>query len=191
MSHTITRGGRRSKAALAVCGLSAATVIPLTSSGPAHAAPYCGIHWGSTTKAKAAYTPDTVRGVRTGRHACYDRLVIDLSGHGKSTGYRVQYVNAVRGPSGKAVPLAGAAQLQIDVHAKAANASGNPTYNPTRPRHAANVTGYATFRQVAYVASFEGHTTFGLGVRARLPMRVFVLQDPGGQRLVIDVAHKW
>lgn len=191
MSHTITRGGTRSKAALAVCGLTAATVIPLASSAPAQAAPYCGIYWGSTTKAKAAFTSDTVRGVRTGRHACFDRLVVDLKGHGKSTGYRVQYVSAVRGPSGKAVPLAGGARLMIDIHAKATNSKGYPTYKPSHRRHVANVTGYRTFRQVAYVATFEGHTTFGLGVRARLPMRVFVLQDPGGQRLVIDVAHKW
>jgi len=190
MSHTIIRG-MRSKAALAVCGLTAATVIPLTTTGTAQAAPYCGIQWGSTTKAKAAYTSDTVRGVRTGRHACYDRLVIDLSGYGKSTGYHVQYVSAVRGPSGKAVPLAGAARLQIDVHAKATTSAGVPTYKPADRQRVANVTGYSTFRQVAYVASFEGQTTFGLGVRARLPMRVFVLQDPGGQRLVIDVAHKW
>lgn len=191
MSHTITRGGMRSKAALAVCGLTAATVIPLATSGSAQAAPYCGIQWGSTTKAKAASTSDTVRGVRTGRHACYDRLVIDLRGYGKSTGYHVQYVSAVRGSSGKAVPLAGGAKLQIDIHASAVSSNGTPTYSPSDPRHAANVKGYNTFRQVAYVASFEGQTTFGLGVRARLPMRVFVLQDPNGQRLVIDVAHKW
>ena len=32
----------------------------------------------------------------------------------------------------------------------------------------------------------------GLGVRARLPMRAFVLDGPGdGTRLVIDVAHRW
>ena len=38
--------------------------------------------------------------------------------------------------------------------------------------------------------SFEGQTTIGLGVRARLPFRVFVLAGPGsGSRLVVDVAH--
>jgi hypothetical protein len=32
----------------------------------------------------------------------------------------------------------------------------------------------------------------GLGVRARLPFRVFKLDGPGeGSRLVIDVAHQW
>jgi len=38
----------------------------------------------------------------------------------------------------------------------------------------------------------DGATLIGLGVRARLPMRVFVLDGPGdGSRLVIDVAHRW
>jgi hypothetical protein len=57
------------------------------------------------------------------------------------------------------------------------------------------VKGFRTFRQVAYAGSFEGQTTFGLGVRARLPFRVFVLAGSPGDRhgamLVIDVAHRW
>jgi len=31
----------------------------------------------------------------------------------------------------------------------------------------------------------------GLGVRARLPFRVFTLTDATTSRLVIDVAHHW
>src|SRR5262249_2306037 len=55
-----------------------------------------------------------------------------------------------------------------------------------------NVTGWRTFRQVADGGSFEGYTTIGLGVRARLPFRVFTLPGPGAHsRLVIDVAHHW
>ena len=38
----------------------------------------------------------------------------------------------------------------------------------------------------------RGQTTLGLGVRARLPFRAFVLAGPGdGSRLVVDVAHLW
>jgi len=55
-----------------------------------------------------------------------------------------------------------------------------------------NVSGYTTFRQVAYDGSFEGLTSFGLGVRAKLPFRVFVLAGPGsGSRVVVDVAPRW
>ena len=35
--------------------------------------------------------------------------------------------------------------------------------------------GYSTFRQVAWAGTFEGQTTLALGVRARLPFRVFTL----------------
>ena len=52
--------------------------------------------------------------------------------------------------------------------------------------------GYGTFRQVAWAGSFEGQSTIGLGVRARLPFRVLVLDGPGDDaRLVVDVAHSW
>jgi hypothetical protein len=45
---------------------------------------------------------------------------------------------------------------------------------------------------VLFDGSFEGQTQLGIGVRARLPFRVFSLDGPGtGSRLVIDVAHQW
>jgi hypothetical protein len=73
--------------------------------------------------------------------------------------------------------------------------TGDPTYRPADPSEAVNVSGFRTFRQVAFAGSFEGQSTIGLGVRARLPFRVFTLAAlPGseqGPRLVIDVAHRW
>jgi len=63
---------------------------------------------------------------------------------------------------------------------------------PANRRELARVSGYRTFRQVAWAGSFEGSTTLGLGVRARLPFRVLQLPGPGtGSRVVIDVAHTW
>ena len=50
-----------------------------------------------------------------------------------------------------------------------------------------SVAGYDTFRSTRYGGSFEGLTTLGLGVRARLPFRVMKL----GNRVIIDVAHHW
>ena len=56
----------------------------------------------------------------------------------------------------------------------------------------ADVAGYRTLRDVVYGGTFEGYTTFGVGVRARLPFRVLTLAGPdGGSRIVIDVAHRW
>jgi hypothetical protein len=57
-----------------------------------------------------------------------------------------------------------------------------PTTLPT-----SSVTGYQTFRQVAWAGTHHGTTSIGLGVRARLPFRVFTLPD----RIVVDVAHRW
>ena len=89
--------------------------------------------------------------------------------------------------TGNPIPLAGGASLQITLRAH------GESLTFADPSHIANVTGFRTFRQVASAGSFEGVTVLGLGVRARLPFRVFALTGPGAgqQRLVIDVAHAW
>lgn len=151
----------------------------------ATAAPYCGITWGSTMKSAPGMSRAQVDGVRTGRHACFDRLVVDVAGDAR--GYTVRYVKHVRQDgSGNIIPTRGDAALQIAV-----NAPGE-TYAPAKPRNLSDVSDYRTFRQVVYAGSFEGYTSFGLGVRARLPFRVMVLDGPGtASRVVIDVAHRW
>lgn len=186
--------------------LAAATLILLSGVAPAAtvaatpamttAAATCGVTWGSLAKSvKDARVGDgTITNVRSGRHTCYDRLVVDVAGIPASKiGYHVRYVDTVYAPgSGKAVPLAGGARLQVDLTAPAYNSSGKATYAPRDRAKVVNVTGYDTLRQVAMAGSFEGRTTFGVGVRARLPMRVMVLDGPGtGSRLIIDVAHRW
>ena len=94
--------------------------------------------------------------------------------------------------SGTPIPLRGGARLAVVVLVPAYDSAGQPTYRPVNVKELTNVTGYRTFRQVAWAGSFEGRTTVGLGVRARLPFRVFTLAGPGdGSRLVIDVAHTW
>ena len=123
-------------------------------------------------------TAPNLTGVRAGRHDCYDRLVLDLRG-GSSAGFHVSYVDAVyTDASGALVPLRGGAPLQIVVHAASFDVNGQRTYRRPTPSELANVAGYQTFRQVAFAGSFEGQTTLGLGVRARLPVRAFVLAGP-------------
>ena len=179
-------------AAVVVAFLALVGSLGLTTAASASAAPYCGITWGSLTKAGGVETAPNLTGVRTGRHDCYDRLVLDLGG-GSSAGFQVSYVDAVHSDaSGAVVPLRGGARLQIVVRASSFDLNERPTFTPANPAELANVSGYLTFRQVAYAGSFEGQTTLGLGVRARLPFRAFVLAGPGdGSRLVIDVAHRW
>ncbi|MBB2994419.1 AMIN-like domain-containing (lipo)protein [Paeniglutamicibacter cryotolerans] len=180
--------------ALLVAGLGIAPAVPAVSapvpSAPA-SAPYCGITWGSGADHVTGTSSARISNVRAGEHTCYDRLVIDLKG--KIKGYDVRYVKAVYTEGqGRKVPLAGTADLRIIVNAVAYDSAGHRTYNPKNNAKAVNVTGMRTFKQVAFLGSFEGQSSFGLGVRARLPFRSFVLAGPGaGSRLVIDVAHRW
>ena len=168
-----------------------ALVLPASLPAAEAATPYCGITWGSLTKASGTHQDQVLTDVRTGRHACYDRLVIDLKGS-TPAGYSVRYVdNVYQDGSGYRVPLRGGAKLQVIVRAPAYDAWGRPTYRPASMTDLTDVTGFDTFRQVAWAGSFEGQSTLGLGVRARLPFRVFVLDDGSSARLVIDVAHRW
>jgi hypothetical protein len=173
-----------------VIALAAGVVPVVAATTSAQAAPYCGITWGSLAKSSSTMVTGPLTNVRAGRHACFDRLVIDL--RGKAPGYSVRYVSAVRTEGeGKLVPLRGGAKLLVVTRAPAYTATGAPSYTPANPRELVNVTGYTTFRQAAWAGSFEGQTSIGLGVRARLPFRVFTIHDSTGSRLVIDVAHRW
>jgi hypothetical protein len=171
----------------------ALSALVLTAPAQA-AAPYCGITWGSLAKSAGHNDPggpgDQVTAVRAGRHTCYDRLVIDIGGTTHVKSYSVSYVrNVVSDGSGAVVPLRGGAFLQISAGAH------NEQYGPANPRELANVAGFRTFRQVSSAGGFEGYSSVGLGVRARLPFRVFTLagtpQSDHTPRLVIDVAHRW
>ena len=194
--HTVRRPFRTAFAILAIAAVPVGAVaVPAIAGGTtaASSTSRCGIHWGSLPKASSM--PGTGRtltltGVRSGRHACFDRIVFDVAGRG--AGARVRYVsNVYQDGSGFLVPLRGGAKLEI-ITVPDYNAAGHPTYHPANRKELTNVAGYRTFRQVAYAGAFEGQTTIGLGVRARLPFRVFTLAGPGsGSRVVVDVAHTW
>lgn len=158
----------------------------------AHAAPYCGLTWGSLAKQAAPMVPGPVTGVRAGEQPCYDRLVLDL-GSAPAGGYSVAYVDQVHADgSGAVIPTRGGARLQVVAHAPAYSTAGVPTYLPANRSEVVPVAGYRTFAQVVWANSVEGYTSPGLGVRARLPFRVMTLTGPGsGSRLVVDVAHAW
>jgi hypothetical protein len=181
-------------------GLSALTGTLLLGAAPAVTAadvPSCRITWGSVKKSSADLVSNPIVGARAGRHACFDRLVVDLKGT-PAAGYFVEYVDVVRADgSGDPLPVAGGARLRIHILA----AGYDHNYRPTAPwSYGSHIVsagqfrggGFQTFRDLVWGGSFEGESTFALGVRARLPFRVFKLNGPGaGSRLVIDVAHRW
>lgn len=174
--------------ALSIAPVAAVTAAPTASASA------CEAHWGSLVKKRALHTSKQITNIRSGRHHCFDRLLVDINATGiGSPGYRVKYVKRVTmDASGANVPLRGGAKLRIVVTAPAYDDSGKLTYKPVNEKELVDVDGYRTFRQVAWAGTFEGQTTIGLGVRARLPMRAFVLKDPGGgRRVIVDVAHRW
>lgn len=168
---------------------TAAVVAP----APAQAAPYCGLTWGSLPEASTASDSEVVTGVRAGQHTCFDRMVVDLGAGDAGFGsYDVRYVPVVHEDgSGRPVPVRGAADLQIVLRAPSYDREGDDTFRPADRGEVVDVSGWPTFRQVAWAGSYEGYTTMALGVRARLPFRVLVLPGTAGPRLVVDVAHAW
>lgn len=129
--------------------------------------------------------------VRTGRHQCFDRVVFELDG--PADGYRVAYVPQLRSDGdGRVLPTAGGAVLWVHLGANVFDELGHLHYARLPGEHVAAVGSYRTLRDVVYAGCFEGTTTFGVGVRGRLPFRVFRLSGPGSHsRIVLDVAHRW
>ena len=170
---------------VAVVTVLVAALAPATAASAA-----CATQWGSTKEVSSAHPDSVIVNARAGEHACYDRFVVDL--RGAAPGYEVRYVKTfVADPSSKVVDLRGNATLRITMlGARAHDKEGQATYVPASRKNMVDVSGYRTFRQAYWGGTFEGTTVIGLGVRARLPFRVFSLAgDP--TRLVVDVAHTW
>ena len=174
-------------AVLALTAVALPVAAATTPSPVPVAATSCATPWGSTPEWVVPLGAAQVTAVRAGRHDCFDRVVFDLAG--PAAGYRVEYVDQVfQDGSGAVLPVPGGARLLVNVNHPAYDDAGNPTI-ATKD---VDVRGYRTLRSVVFGSSFEGATTFGVGVRARLPFRVLTLGGPGsGSRVAVDVAHRW
>ncbi|MFE1292942.1 hypothetical protein [Streptomyces sp. NPDC058751] len=184
---------RRAMAVLAaLTTVGVGVVVATPASAGAATAVVCPTGWGSLPKTAADTANGSLTDIRTGRHDCYDRMVFDVPTAGTTgIGYTVHYVDAfIQDPSGIRIPVSGGAILEILVSSPAYDPETYTETYPGRggqPLPGVDLTGYRTFRDAKYGASFEGVTQVGLGVRARLPFRVTQLSD----RLVVDVAHTW
>lgn len=133
--------------------------------------------------ARAMAAPPTVPtlvGIRAAHHPAFDRIVFDFSG-GLPAGRRAAYVPALVGdPSGRPVPVAGRAILQVRFErANAHDAAGRST----APERIAF--GLPNAVTAVRAGDFEAVTTYGLGLAARQPFRLFTLTRP--DRVVLDV----
>jgi hypothetical protein len=163
---------------------TAGTAVP-------RAAASCAVTWGSLPEEAGALSTATLLEARTGQHECWDRVVFEFSA--PADGYRVAYGDVVTEGQGQHLNpyVAGGAVIGVSLRAPVFG-EGQPTYPATTGQHVAKVLGYRTLRDVMFGGSFEGYTTFAVGVRATLPFRVFVLSGPGTHsRIVLDVAHSW
>lgn len=195
----MNRSARRTLTVLSAITLAFGVLLAPAQASPTYYGdePFCGQVWGSLPEAeRSGATEDVVTDVRSGRHVCFDRLVIDLRGPATSApAYDVRYVEDVAEQgSGRPIAIRGGAVLRVLVDAPAYE-GGNPTYLPDSRAEVVDVSGYETFRQVAWTGSFEGRTGLAVGTRAWLPFRTFVLLGERGSdrsaRLVVDVGHRW
>lgn len=127
----------------------------------------------------------------TGRHACYDRIVFTF--RGQARGYNTRYASSVYSDGeGKRLDIRGGAKIAVTLLAPAHDRNYRTTYPHRVNEKVANTTGYRTLRDLVYGGTFEGQTVFGVGVRARLPYRVWTVTGPGSSsRIVIDIRHTW
>jgi len=175
--------GRFAALVIALLGLVGGAVAVPAAGSAATGDPYCGITWGSGDKSTGSGVGAPLLITRTGQHDCYDRLVFEFDGPASAA---VNYGEAYTQGRGDALSpyTAGGALLNVVLRADA--------YDHVSGDHVVNVLGYRTLRDVVFGGSFEGYTTFAVGVRARLPFQVFTLAGPGTHtRIVLDVAHQW
>lgn len=173
--------------AMTATGAPAAAGQTAAAAGARTAAPYCGITWGSGAKTGGDLRAPGLLTVTTTQDSCWDRTTFEFAG--PVDGYSVAYSTEVptEGEGLDLVPFtAGGAHLAVSLRAPAT------TFPARAGSHPANVLRYPTLRDVVYGGSFEGYSTFAVGVRARLPFRVLVAAGPGTRsRIIIDVAHQW
>jgi hypothetical protein len=166
--------------ALAVSSVVGVTGVPAASGS------VVSPHDWSTAPRSVSRTPTPapeVTGIRVGRHAHFDRIVIDL--HGSAPSYRVRYVRTLhRDASGKVVNLLGPASLRIVL---SANGHDVDTGTSTMTTALRTKWRYDAVRETAVIGDFEAVFSVGVGLADQTPFRVRTLHHP--TRIVIDVHH--
>jgi hypothetical protein len=143
-------------------------------------------------------SPFALYNSRIGRHPCYDRVVFDINGPGP-VGYDIRYVPVVTADgSGRPLPVAGGAALQVVVRAPAQGSQGDSSghqpgvvFAPSGARlHGpGGLENWGCLREVRSAGSFEGQTTFAVGVRRQLPFRLDTWTDSSQtSHVTVDIA---
>ncbi|AFE03508.1 putative lipoprotein [Corallococcus coralloides DSM 2259] len=142
--------------------------------------------WTTATVQKPRGEPPsiTLRSVRTGTHADYDRTVFEFDGP-RLPGYQLGYVKTPvqQCGSGDDVKTPGEAALEVRFTlARAHDDQGQATVAQRSLKPA-----LPSLLGLERVCDFEGEVTWVLGTARRAPFRVLELTNP--TRLVLDVQH--
>ena len=141
-----------------------------------------------------ALSPAELTDVRVGRHACYDRVVFDVDGS-DPVGFTASYVPVVQADgSGQEVPVEGDAALQVVIRAPYLG-THDPEAWDDMPRAgddlvaASQLSGWNALRGVVFAGTFEGQSTLAVGIQEKRAFRVWTLDSPDRQRVILDIAH--
>ena len=122
--------------------------------------------------------------IRTGRHPCFERIVIELAGPGTFPGWTVGYRDDPQqlDPSDQRVDIAGEATLVVRMGMWMPEPGGSGYSGPTQlvPD---NVSHIVELRQLE---NFEGMTAWAIGLDAVRDFEVAFLDSP--PRIVVDIA---
>ncbi|HVV19887.1 MAG TPA: hypothetical protein VHF06_10660 [Pseudonocardiaceae bacterium] len=179
---------------------SPATVPPTappTQTPPVNRCPVTS-GWSTGPVTAPAMSTAELHSVRVGAHPCFDRVVFDVDGP-QAVGYAVRYVPVVHSdPKDDPLPVAGGAVLEVVVRApqeghdqsghhpgRVLAGTGDHLYTAEQLAH------WSALRAVRFAGFFEGQCTFAVGVRAKLPFRVFTVLNSKNhvRQVVLDVAH--
>ncbi len=128
--------------------------------------------------------PVTLRSVRAGQHADFDRVVFEFDGP-QLPGYRLEYVDKpiIKCGSGDPTPVAGQGWLQVTLTpARGHDDKGQATVSERELKPALPV-----LLELERTCDFEGEVTWVLGNKGPKKYRVMELHGP--TRLVVDVQH--
>lgn len=125
--------------------------------------------------------PVVLTDVDLGRHATYDRVVLEVADGGHA-GWRAAYVDeAIEQGSGQTIDIQGEAILRVSLtNTNYPTASGVDVLEPDT-----RFAGVGGLTEVYVGTTFEGSTQLFVGLPAETPFRVFALEDP--DRIVVDV----
>ena len=137
------------------------------------------------TGAASAGAAVTITDIRTGGQDGFDRVVLDVAGTGVP-GWDVRYVpTAVEQGRGEAIPVEGAAILQVTITGTRYPAdTGVQEYDGSQPLPGS---GTEVVTEVVWDSTFEGTSVAFVGTTQQTPFRVYLLTGP--TRVVVDVVH--